>query len=143
MFALTAGSADYARQPLDQWIDEVVRDDTKTSPCTKIALMHMHGPGDGREVWTAPVNGKKPAELADMFERKARSTAQDLGTLGSGVQMFELWAFYGDRPSPEAWHPLPVKAKQQRDGFGSEGPAGLGPEGQRMRHLEGSQQQVY
>jgi hypothetical protein len=143
MFALTTGSGDYERQPLDAWLDEVMRDDTRGAPCTRIALVHMRGADDGREVWTAPVNGKRPAELAEIFERKARSTAQDLGTFGSGVQMFELWAFYGDRNKPEAWHPLPIRSKQPRDGFGSEGPAGTGPEAQRMRHLEGAQQQVY
>src|SRR5271170_1032521 len=125
-----------------------MRDETRGGVCAKIALVHMRGADDGREVWTAPVNGKKPGELAEIFQRKAQSTAQDLGLGGSGVQMFELWAFYSDgagkvRKEPEAWHPLPVKSKQPRDGFGTEGPSGAGPEAQRMRHLEGAQQQVY
>jgi hypothetical protein len=143
VFALSMGSSDYDRQPLDAWLDEVMRDTSRGEPCTQVVLVHKTGVEEGRQVWAAPINGKHPRELAEMFERKARSTAQDLGLFGTGVQMFELWAFYGNRERPEAWHPLVVKSKIPRDGNGSEGPAGHGPEAQRMRHLEGSQQQVY
>jgi hypothetical protein len=133
----------YDRQTLDQWIQEVMTEKRDDRSCTRIALVHMRGVDDGREVWVGNVNGDSAKQLAEIFERKARSVAQDLGSTGSGTQMFELWAFYGDRPQPEAWHPLPIRSKLPRDGFGSEGPAGHGPEAQRMRHLEGSQSQVY
>lgn len=128
---------DYDRQSTAQWIQEVASEKRDDRSCTSIALVHKHGVEDGREVWVGLVNGRSADELAEIFERKAKSVAQDLGATGSGTQMFELWAFYGGRPTPEAWHPLVVRSKMPRDGFGSEGPAGHGPEAQRMRQGEG------
>jgi hypothetical protein len=142
MMSLTTGS-EYPVQSLEEWIDEVMVDTTRGGPCTRIALVHCKNGEEGREVWTAPINGKRPSELATIFLRKARSTAQELGMFGSGVQMFELWAFYGEDTVHKAWHPLPIKSKAPRDGFGSEGPAGHGPEAQRMRQHENVFQQTY
>jgi hypothetical protein len=144
MLGISLSQADaYEVQTLDAWIDEVMGEKKNDRACTKIALVHCRNGEEGREVWTAPVNGKRAIELAEIFTRKARSVAQELGLFGSGVQMFELWAFFGDRNVPEAWHPLPIKSKIPRDGFGSEGPSGNGPEAQRMRQHEQVFQATY
>jgi hypothetical protein len=143
VLALAMGT-DYNRQSLDEWIREIMVEERDGVHATQIVLMHCRNGSheDAREVWPAPLGGKKAEELADMFERKARSTAQDLGHTGSGVQHFELWAFFG-KTTPGAWHPLIIRSKMPRDGAGSEGPAGLGPDAQRMRQHEAVFQQTY
>jgi hypothetical protein len=137
------GSADYPEQSLEDWIRDIMGTQREERACTRIVLMHMQAPGDGREVWPAPVNGKSARELAVMFDRMAKTHAQKLADVGSGVQHFELWAFWGDSSEPGTYLPYPIKGKAKRDGFGTEGPSGLGPEGQKMRHLEGAYAQVY
>jgi hypothetical protein len=127
---------EYARQSLEDWIDEVMREKHEEKSCTRLALMHCVQGAEAREVWACSLNGKRPSELAPIFERKARSVAQDLGPFGSGVQLFEVWAFFGDGGTPSAWHPMTIQSKMPRGVGGTEGPAGLGPDAQRMRQQE-------
>jgi hypothetical protein len=138
-----AHGGDYERQSLDQWIDEMMSEKHDNHGLTQLALMHCRDGSDPRPVCVYPVNGKKSTDLADLFERRARGIAQDLGGLGSGVHMFELWAFYGNKDRPTTFHPIVIRSKMPRDGNGSEGPAGHGPDAMRMRQTEAVFSQAY
>jgi hypothetical protein len=132
---LVLGS-DYPRQSLEVWIDEAMSETFEGKACKRLMLVHCREGQDAREVWTCPINGKKPRDIAEMLERKARSVAQDLSGFGSGIQAFEVWAYYGDEDRMRQWHPIIIRSKTPRDGMGTEGPTGSGPEAQRMRHAE-------
>lgn len=124
------------KQTLDDWIHEALTDMDKSATCSMMALVHVAGGGEkevhsikmtpGGKQWTAK-------ELADLFDHKSRSYAQDL----VGVQLFTIHAFYGDATQPLASHPFRVNGELSYDGTAqTEGPTGTGLIQQSMRHTE-------
>lgn len=119
------------KQTLDQWIREALIDPDKDGACTAISLVHM--PGE-KEIHTVKFGAKPrdPKELASLFRGKAESYAAEI----TGVQTFNLLAFYDQRSEPQARKPILVKGHDEYDGMVTEGPDAKGQTMQGMRHLE-------
>ena len=122
-----------AKQSLESWIQEATNDPDKEDPCTHMALMHVLTGGAKDEVHTSRFSAELTvARLAQLFLHKAAARAQDL----PGVQMFEVWAFYGGKPEPGARFPFTVGGRTDFDGLQTEGPTTQGLVQQAMRHSE-------
>lgn len=135
------------RQSLEAWIHECMTDTEKldstgkSAKLTMMSLVHRVGVQE-LEIHTSRFEGREinAKDLANMFQGKAESYAQDL----PGVQTYNLLAFWGDSKEPSARHPFLVN--QQSDSFGglaTEGPHLEGRIQQDMRHKEALFQQVY
>lgn len=131
-----------ARQTLEQWVVEAVNDPDKPGPCSGLALMHMvAGGGVGEEVHSIQFGGSEwtPKKVADLFRHKAEGRAQDL----TGVQQFQVWAFYDKRTEPQAKFPLTITGRLDFDGSSTEGPTNTGLASQAMRHSEAVMQLAF
>lgn len=129
-------ASDTGRQTLESWIDEALKDPDQEGPCTMLSLVHMHAGGGKTEVASVAIQtklaGRTPHQLADLFERKAHGFAQDL----SGLQMFQMMAFYNGATEPKAFHPIRIAEHVEHLGMGSEGPNAHGLVSQAQRHTE-------
>lgn len=123
---------------LERWIDEALKDSDKDRPCSAFSVIHKGDGGRTREIHTIKLGNKswEAKILADIFQGKAETFAQDLG----GIQMFELLAFFGDAREPEAALPFRVVDGELRAGSSArsvrETPDATGVTAQLMRHLE-------
>jgi hypothetical protein len=117
-----------AKKSLAAWIAEAINDPDKDAKITHLTLHHMVGAVQ-REIHTYKFssNGVEPKALADMFEGKATTFAQDLGT----AQTFMLCAYYGSTVAG-AMHPFVIRSASEVSGLTTE--AGT-PEGQRMQSM--------
>jgi hypothetical protein len=124
------------RQSLDQWISEIIaegQEDPERGDLSALHLVHMKGTtADPLHEITLGKRTYTPQQLAEIFERKANSYAQDL----PGVQTFCLWAFFGDKTKPGAQHPFAIEGEPAPNGLGTEGPHPQGLTQQAMRHTE-------
>lgn len=122
-----------ARQTLDQWIREVLLDPDKDGPCTAISLVHMSGQVE-KELHTVKFGGKPrdPKELAALFRGKAENYAAEI----TGVQTFNLLAFYNDRAESQARKPFMIHGENDYGGLATEPPTKEGQTMQGMRHTE-------
>lgn len=124
-----------AKQSLESWIREALSDLDKEGTCSALALEHVMANGSRTEVHTVRLSGRqwKPEDLAQLFQHKADSYAQEL----PGVQSFCMMAFYGDRTTPEARHPFRVTGElEYNSGLATEGPTETGARAQQMRLTE-------
>jgi hypothetical protein len=121
------------RITLDQWIRSALTDEDKEGACTTMSLVHKQGVAD-LEVHSVRFGAKNtdPKALADLFQAKADAYSQDL----TGVQTFNLLAFYGNRTSPEARHPFLVTSQTDYQGLATEPPDERGKTMQGMRLTE-------
>jgi hypothetical protein len=123
-----------SRQSLRAWILEALTDAEKNGPCTGLICLHTIGSAK-KEIHNVKLNAGKqwtPDELAQLFESKAKSYAQDL----PGTQLFEIEGFYGDRSTPEAFHPFRIEGETMYAMGGTDAPDGKGLVQQSMRHTE-------
>lgn len=124
-----------AKQTLDQWIREALIDEDKDGKCTRLALVHIAG-GRESEISAMKLGSKPwdPKELALIFRKKAEDHCSEI----SGVQTFNLLAFYGDRGEPQARRPFSVQGEPPPDQVQllTEGPTPQGIVQQSMRHNE-------
>lgn len=124
------------KQSLANWIAEAVLDSEKGSKCTRIALVHMQGVTE-KPIYVHKLPEKTSDELfeslGEIFENKADNYADGL----PGHQTFQLLAFYGDRPKPDASKPFGVSGYTQMEGLMTEGPTSTGFMQQMMRLMEG------
>lgn len=122
------------RQTLEGWIREALTDEDKEHKCTAIALVHKAGIADV-DVHTIRLGAREitPKQMADLFQGKANSFAQDFG----GTQTFNLLAFYGN-DQPEARHPFLVYPTSASEALGlaTETPDEKGMRQQGMRLTE-------
>lgn len=129
-----------ARKGLDKWIDEAIADPMKDK-ITAIALIHMQGLAQ-KEVYTykfSVAGDADPKKMADLFQDKARTYAQDL----EGPQLFQLFAFYGTQ-EPQAKHPFKVTPETEQHGsLNTEAATTEGVLQQTMRHKEMGMNQIF
>lgn len=121
-------------QSTDQWIREVLTDDTKEGKCTSIALVHIRNGQQEKEIHAIQLGNRQwdPKDLADTFRGKAESDAEQI----PGMQTYCLLAFWANRKEPQARKPLLVQGWNQVDGLSTEAPTSAGLAQQAMRHLE-------
>lgn len=126
-----------ARQTLEQWIHEALTDTDKNAKCTGLALIHRVGVRE-QEIHKTDIGGRQwdPKELAQMFRGKAENYAAEL----TGVQTFNLLAFYGGSSEPQAIKPFMVNGQEDYGGLATEGPTKDGLLQQMMRHVEAERQ---
>lgn len=132
-----------ARKSIQAWIHEAMVDPDKDDPISMMALVHMTGQ-QTREIHTTKFSSGKSWEakaLAEMFRGKAETYSQDL----SGVQTFNLLAFYGGRSEPQAAFPFIVNsvADPANAHLSTEPPTAEGKAMQGMRQTEMLFQQTY
>jgi hypothetical protein len=133
------------RQSIEGWIEEARTDVDKTGKLRAIVLVHRVGAqGASTELHNLVIGDRdlKSKDMAEMFQAKAESFAQDL----PGVQIFNLLGFYGENTAPEAVHPFtaqPFRDPNDHDGMFTEAPTAEGRTMQRMRHEEMFVQQVF
>ena len=133
------------RQSLAAWFHEAITDVDKGPGVKILALVMTHRTSHQTEVelhkYSFGGRTLTPVELETLFMGKARSYAQDL----SGVQTFNMLAFYGDPEHPElatepgARHPFlvgPVGQGDGANGMATEEPTPQGERAQRMRQNE-------
>lgn len=122
-----------ARQTLDQWVREALIDPDKDGKCTSMSLVHMQGQNE-KELHTVRFGPKPwdPKELASLFRGKAESYASDI----TGVQTFNLLAFYDNRNEPQARKPFIIHGENDYGGLATEPPTKEGQTMQGMRHME-------
>jgi hypothetical protein len=129
-----------ARKSLDKWIDESIADPMKEK-ITAIALIHMQGNAQ-KELYTYQFKvsvSADPKEMADLFNDKAKTYAQDL----VGPQTFQLFAFYGTK-EPQARHPFVIKPEAElNSGLSTEAATNEGYMQQTMRHKEQAMDAVF
>jgi hypothetical protein len=122
-------------QTLDQWIAEAAADTEKEGDITLMSLVHAKGLAE-QEIHTIKMGTAKkwtPKELAEVFRKKAENHAAEL----SGVQLYHILVFYGNRTEPQARKPFRVNSSTDLDVVGgTEGPTGTGLTQQAMRHTE-------
>jgi hypothetical protein len=116
---------------LETWIQGARIDQDKDGPCTGFALAHRPTDKELHFVQLGGSPGRTDAELANVFLGVAQSYAD--GT--SGVQSFELMAFYG-RNEPEAFKPFQISGKTEFEGGATEPPDKTGQTAQGMRLTE-------
>lgn len=123
-----------ARQSLQSWISEILIDPEKGA-CTLLVCLHTIGSAKKDIHHINLTSGKQwtAEELAQVFENKAKSFAQDL----PGTQLFEMEAFYGGTTAgPQAYHPFRVEGENLYALGGTDSPDGKGLVQQSMRHTE-------
>jgi hypothetical protein len=119
------------RKTIATWIREAISDSDKDEAFSAISLVHMRGSAQD-EVHSKKVSaGWNIGEVADMFQSKAETYAQDL----PGVQTFKLLAFYGSN-DPKAFYPFSVNGLAAHEGMATEAPTQAGSLQQTMRQNE-------
>jgi hypothetical protein len=128
------------RTTLEQWIREARADLEQEGPLRALQLVHKIGSTD-EEVCTKRVGNMTDKDLADMFQAKAETNAQDL----SGMQMYGLLAMYGENGTPSGRLPFAVRGKldYSEEGNATEEPNERGKTQQGMRLLEIICQQAF
>lgn len=123
-----------ARQSLESWISEVLIDPEKGGACTLLVCLHTIGSAKKDIHHINLTSGKQwtAGELAQVFDSKAKSYAQDL----PGTQLFEMEAFYGGSTVPQAFHPFRIEGENLYAVGGTDSPDGKGLVQQSMRHTE-------
>lgn len=129
------------RQSLESWINECMTDVEKEGKLRMFSLVHRVSNANGVEVHSTNLGSReyKAVDLANLFQAKADSFAQDL----HGPQTFVLLAFWGDKIAPEAAHPLKAESLQDGLGASSEGPDETGMRMQKMRHTDMTHNQMF
>lgn len=121
---------------LEAWIQTARIDTDKDGPCTAFALVHKPSDKELHFVQLGGSPGRSDEELARVFLQVAQGYADGM----SGVQSFEMLAFYGssgDRPNePQAYQPFQLTGKTEFEGGATEAPDERGMKAQGMRHLE-------
>lgn len=120
-------------QTLKQWLDEILVDPEKGN-CTMLSCVHMVANAE-KEVHTIKFGAKKwtTADLAELFMRKCRNFCSEL----SGVQMFQLLAFFNNESEPGPRRYFRVQGEGDILGqSNTEGANATGLASQAMRHLE-------
>ena len=124
-----------ARKTLEKWIAEAINDPDKDGKLTKFVLVHMIGGTQQQEIHTCKLQGVDviPKDLAEMFQGKADTQAQDL----DGRQLFQLLAYYQTK-DPEARFPFVCQRQVDptHGGLMTEPPDERGQLMQNMRHKE-------
>lgn len=127
------------KQTLAEWILEAMTDSDKDGQCTALSLVHLRVADAGvigeTEVHTIKFKGDvvfKAEDLAETFSHKANGYSQEL----TGVQQFCLYAFYGERKTPEARHPFKTSGELNFGGMSTEAPNETGVRSQQMRLTE-------
>ena len=126
-----------ARQTLQQWIHEALTDQDKKGKCSMLVLIHRVGVKE-QEIHKTDLGARQwdTKELAEMFRGKAENYAAEL----VGVQTFNLLAFYGGDPEPQAIKPFMVNGQEDFGGLATEAPTKDGLLQQMMRHVEAERQ---
>lgn len=131
------------RQTLAEWIEEAFTDSDKPLPCTMLALVHMSGTFEEEVHAITLRDGEKRSskELGETFQKKAEHYSQD----SSGVETFQLQAFYNGESKPRAKRPFMVngQALNEPKGMYTEGPTPQGRMMQGMRFDEMFGQQLF
>lgn len=129
------------RTTLEDWLTETLNDETKKDKdgkprrCNAVALVHY---SEKRETELATcqygASNFNPKDLANLFNRRAETYAQDL----SGVQTFELLAFFEGRTEPEGHQPFRKSGVESELGssLSTEAPTAVGSMAAMMRHNE-------
>ena len=119
------------RKTIAMWIREALSDGDKDDAFSAISLVHMRG-NAADEVHSKKASaGWNIGEVADMFQSKAETYAQDL----PGVQTFKLLAFYGSN-EPKAFYIFTVNGLATHEGLATEAPTPAGSLQQTMRQNE-------
>lgn len=123
---------------ITDWIIDAMADPEKEA-CHAIALSHKEGTSLS-EIYTVKFNAKKwePKELANLLYNKAKLYSQAL----TGVQTFNLQAFYGGKNQPEATQSFCITGALSFDGA-TEAPTTSGQIQQGMRLTEMLVQQSF
>lgn len=134
---------------IEQWIRETMADTRESEAsgkecgCTAFALVYVQPTGGTKELDPVKLTGKtwNPKDVADRFQGKAETFAQDMG----GVQSFQILAFFGSR-EPQAFHNFKIVdgelAHGGEDRRVKETPDAQGLVAFTMRHLERTQEQL-
>lgn len=126
---------------METWITEVLADKEK-GECCAITLVHVHGVGTQKEIYSkkvAPQMNLK--DLVELFYNKADDYAQ--AAPGTN-QTFALLAFYEGKTEPEGYYPFIRSVSLEGAGYigATEPPTPQGEKQQSMRHLESQMQLV-
>lgn len=116
---------------LEGWLQGCRTDQDKGAPCSGYSLVHRPSDKELHAVTLGGSPGRSDAELASLFLGAAQSYAEGI----SGVQSFELLAFYGGN-EPEAFKPFQISGRTEFDGMATEGPDKVGVTAQGMRLTE-------
>lgn len=124
------------RQSLADWIDAALNDSDKPGPCTMMGLCHVVGQSE-REVHTVLFHSDRPdtrtpSQLADLFDGKMHSYAQDL----QGAQSFMLKAFYAGDNVARAFRPILITPEPSQVGMTSHPPTAEGLTMASMNHTQ-------
>lgn len=116
---------------LESWINHARTDTDKEKPCSGYALVHRPSDKELHTVTLGGSPGKSDQEMADMFLGIAQSYAEGM----SGVQSFEMLAFYGSN-EPQGFKPFQISGRTEFDGLATEGADKHGALAQGMRLTE-------
>jgi hypothetical protein len=116
---------------LEGWLQSCRTDQDKGKPCSAYSLVHRPSDKELHSVVLGGSPGRSDADLATLFLGVAQSYAEGI----SGVQSFELLAFYGSN-EPEAFKPFQISGRTEFDGMATEGPDKQGVTAQGMRLTE-------
>lgn len=127
-----------ARQTLESWVAEILKDEDK-GECCLLTLVHLAGTAK-HEVHSIRPNGARKwsaQEIASLLNHKANANAQDL----PGVQSYVVNAYYGSvadgaRPEVGTFFPIRINPQPIESGLATEGAHSEGMAMQAMRHSE-------
>ena len=125
---------------LDQWIRDAMSDPDKDKAISRIVLVHNSG-GQQKILHTITFGKRpyQPDQMAAIFQGNAEAYCQGL----SGVQTFQLLAFYGERLEPEKFMTFVKAGNIDNDGLGSEAPTPEGERKQAMRWTDNWNSQLF
>lgn len=125
---------------LDQWIKDAMTDPDKDKVISRIVL--VHNSNGQQKILHSITFGKRPyqpEQMAEIFQGNAEAYCQGL----TGVQTFQLLAFYGNRTEPEKYMTFIKSGNVDNDGLGSEPPTPEGEKRQSMRWTDNWNQQLF
>lgn len=125
---------------LDVWIRDAMSDPDKDKPISRIVLVHNAG-GQQKILHTITIGKKayQPDQMAQIFHGNAEAYCQSM----SGVQTFQLLAFYGTSTEPEKFMTFAKAGSIDNDGLGSEPPTLEGEKRQSMRWTDNWSSQLF